>query len=123
MHCWLCVHNAGSDSATEPDSKSSSGESSSGVTSASEASSSSDEEERAADLAQQHAVDGFYVINAFTMCYHAAVAVGDGKYGRACAQSRDTCGSRWKISKERPLIGDGAFFACSHSACSSALKD
>ena len=68
MHCWLCVHNAGSDSATESDSKSSSGESSSGVTSASEASSSSDEEERAADSAQQHAVDGFSVINTFTMC-------------------------------------------------------
>ena len=62
-----------------------------------------------------------FLLNNLSLCFHAAVLLEDGSYGRACAPRRALTEPNWQVLTEHPLDGRANRVPCSHISCSPAL--
>ena len=67
---------------------------------------SADENEKGEEAAgNAKVVQVIFLLSSLSLCFHAAVLLKDGNYGRVCAPRRAVPEPHWKVPKQHPLEG------------------
>ena len=105
---------------SDTDSDTSPKSSSSSVSSSSSSSCSEKEQAVVVDNAAHKIATGVYIVNKLTSYFHAAVCLGNGNFGRACAPGK-LKQKHWEIWHSEPCDEEEVFLPCAHLACASHL--